>query len=138
MNFVRSKKVQKEYLKKIETLNKNECFICDKELFQCEFTHWVLLKNRFPYSIKFLWFEIPVKNHYLLCPKRHINQSKKLDKREKDEFKFLISDELKRFGFDFDIHRWNTVKESSFKYHLHCQVIELSPLFAILQKFGIL
>ena len=89
MKFTRSKKIEKEYNKKNLTLNKNECFICDRELFVDEFDHWVLLKNRYPYCVKFLWFKIPVKKHYLLCPKRHIQYKKDLTKEEEKEFKIL-------------------------------------------------
>lgn len=125
MNFTRSKKTQKEYEKKIKTLNKNECFICDKDLLECEFEHWVLLRNRYPYSVKFLWWDIPIKNHYLLCPKRHIKKRSQLTNKEKQEFEFLLQEELKRFGFDHNISHWNTKQESSFKHHIHCQIIEL-------------
>lgn len=133
MKFTRKKSVQKEYEKKKLTLSKDECFICDRELLECEFEHWVLLRNRYPYSVKFLWWDIPVKNHYLLCPKRHIQNRTQLTDEENQEFNYIKN------GFKFYINkntlfRWNTKKESSFDFHIHCQVIELGWFNKLIQN----
>lgn len=134
MNFIRSKKIEKVYNKKLETLSKDECFICDRELLECEFKYWVLLRNRYPYSVKFLWWDIPVKNHYLLCPKRHIQKRTRLTKDEKNELYNLLEYKLRMFGFGYDISRWHTKQESSFEYHIHCQIIELGWFIDFLNR----
>ena len=123
MIFTRSKKVQKEYKEKIKMISKDECFICDKELLVEEFEFWVLLKNRYPYNES--------KNHYLLCPKRHVNDRRKLSIVEYTEFKYLREIGLEKKGYNYDVAQWNTKEESSFKYHAHCQIIELKLYYKI-------
>ena len=116
--YSRSKKVQKEYNEVKKTLKKDECFICEKELLVLKTEYWVLLKNRFPYKQS--------KEHYLLSPKRHVQKYYQLTLKEKEELESLVKDtKLLYYGIEFDEAFKNKTTESSFKYHLHIQVIYL-------------
>ena len=119
MIFTRSKKVQKEYKEKRKTLSSDKCFICEKDNLVKEYKYWVLLKNSYPY--------VELNQHCLLCPKRHINQREEITRDENDEYVSIILD-LESRGYFW---RWNTKEESSFKYHIHCQIGKIKLYYKI-------
>lgn len=76
-----------------------------------KWNHWVLIKNKFPYSAAF-------KKHNMLVPKRQII-AKQFSKKERNELD-LILDEL---SDEYDCMLINFNKKQSVKDHFHIHLL---------------
>lgn len=75
---LRTPENQKRYMEFLKNKYQGNCIFCAKDLLVKEFDLWILLKNRFPYDRVY-------KNHYLLAPKRHVEELYQLTPEEHTE-----------------------------------------------------
>jgi len=77
-----------------------------------EFEHWLVIQNRFPYSVAF-------KIHHLLLPRRLVALESELTQEEIDEFRRIKRD----FGPKYDILLENLGASRSVLDHYHVHLL---------------
>ena len=116
MISLRKKESEKIYQKREE---EKGCFICNKDLLAKEYSHWVILKNRYPY-------DAIASRHDLLCPKRHISDREELTINELAELR-----EIRKANSDiYSFEMWNYPSKQTHKVHFHLHLLvfkEMAP-----------
>lgn len=113
-NTMRLPETQKRYMKFLEDKYAGECIFCAKDLLVKEFDLWILLKNRFPYDKIY-----EGRTHYLLAPKRHVEELWELTQDEHAELDRLF-DEI-----DHNQAILNKRKDRSIPRHFHLHLVTL-------------
>jgi len=109
---LRTKDTDRKYRKFLREEYTGTCIFCREEELVTSYSLWVLTKNKFPY-------DKIASEHYLLSPKRHIEEEGELYGSERDEL-YKILDEL-----DYNMRITNKKKDCSVPQHLHYHILIL-------------
>jgi diadenosine tetraphosphate (Ap4A) HIT family hydrolase len=95
----------------------NYCPFCNRDLIKKEFKYWLIIENRFPYSLI-------AEGHHLLSTKRHIKCINELTNNEEIELKNILH-QINTAQMDYDMISYNTPKRQSIPLHFHLHLIKL-------------
>lgn len=106
--------MQKKYMEFLNKKFNKKCIFCHRDLLVKDFDNFILVKNRFPYDRVY-------KNHWMLAPKRHIQEMYELNMEETAEmWKILESDEL-----EYNQIIINKRGDRSILNHFHIHIVSI-------------
>lgn len=109
---LRTNDADMKYRKFLREEYTGECIFCAKKSLVKEYKLWIIIENDFPYN------KI-ASEHYILSPKRHVEEEKDLYGSERDEL-YKVLDKL-----DYNMRIINKKKDCSVPQHLHYHIIKL-------------
>ena len=93
-------------------VNEKTCIFCNQELLVKKYTHWVILKNRYPYD---RLFEVS----HMLAPIRHAATESDLTVAEISELRNIKLGKILKYHMIVE----NIGKRSSIKNHFHLHLL---------------
>jgi diadenosine tetraphosphate (Ap4A) HIT family hydrolase len=114
LRTIEEEKTYREWKKKNDP---NSCPFCNRDLLRKEFKYWIILENRFPYSLI-------SEKHHLLSIKRHIKNLDELTLDEGVELESILY-QINTNQIDYDMISYNVPKRQSVPFHFHLHLIKL-------------